>query len=378
MGRHRWRDYNLYLLGSVLILIGFSLLMVYSTTVGKNAIRYTEFYKHLVWLLVGTGGMIGLTFFDYHNLQVIARPLYVLMLLLLGVVFALGITREGAQSWLGSQALSFQPSEPAKLLLIIALAAWWSAREERGNGWVALIGSLCLAGLPLVMVLLQPDFGTAMVMGFVWLAMAWGAGLRWFHLLALGIVAVPALVAGWEYVLQPYQQGRLMAFMLDESEVARIIDPKVKEAVTAVFYNVTQSKVAVGNGGLLGQGWNNGTQSQLNFLPVQYTDFIFAVTGEELGFVGATLMLGFLCFVIWQAITVAGRARETFGRLIAVGIAALMMIHTLENVGMNLGLMPVTGIPLPFISYGGSFTVTMLMAVGLLQSIEIRRRSRIF
>jgi rod shape determining protein RodA len=134
----------------------------------------------------------------------------------------------------------------------------------------------------------------------------------------------------------------------------------------------------VGNGGLLGQGWNNGTQSQLNFLPVQYTDFIFAVTGEELGFVGATLMLGFLCFVIWQAVNVAAHARETFGRLIAIGIVALMMIHTLENIGMNMGIMPVTGIPLPFISYGGSFTVTMLVAVGLLQSIEIRRRSHLF
>jgi rod shape determining protein RodA len=378
MGRHRWRDYNLYLLGSVLILIGFSLLMVYSTTVGKNAVRYTEFYKHLIWLAAGGVGMVALTVFDYHNLQVLARPIYVLMLLLLGVVFALGITREGAQSWLGSQALSFQPSEPAKLLLILALAAWWSAREERGNSWVTLIGSLCLVGLPLVMVLLQPDFGTAMVMGFIWLGMAWGAGLRWFHMLALAIIAIPTFIVGWEVVLQPYQQGRLLGFTLDESEVATITDPQVKDAVSAVFYNVTQSKVAIGNGGILGQGWNNGTQSQLNFLPVQYTDFIFAVTGEELGFVGATLMLGFLCFVIWQAINVASHARESFGRLIAVGIASLMMIHVLENVGMNMGLMPVTGIPLPFISYGGSFTVTMLLAVGLLQSIEIRRRSHIF
>jgi rod shape determining protein RodA len=378
MGRHRWRDYNLYLLGSVLILIGFSLLMVYSTTVGKNAIRYTEFYKHLIWLVAGTGGMICMTFFDYHNLQVIARPLYLLMMVLLGVVFAVGITREGAQSWLGSQALSFQPSEPAKLLLIVTLAAWWSAREERRNSWVTLIGSLVLVGMPLVLVLLQPDFGTAMVMGFVWLGMAWGAGLRWYHLLVLTLIAIPTFVVGWEVVLKPYQQGRLIAFTLDQSEVATITDPQVEEAVSAVFYNVTQSKVAIGNGGLLGQGWNNGTQSQLNFLPVQYTDFIFAVTGEELGFVGATLMLGFLCFVIWQAITVATHARETFGRLIAVGIGALMMIHTLENVGMNMGIMPVTGIPLPFISYGGSFTVTMLLAVGMLQSIEIRRRSHIF
>ncbi len=378
MGRHRWRDYNVYLLGSVLVLIGFSLLMVYSTTVGKNAVTYSSFAKHLIWLALGGLGMWALTIFDYHNLQVIARPLYVLMLALLGVVYLLGIERYGAQSWLGGHALSFQPSEPAKLLLIVALAAWWSAREEAENSWVTLFGSIFLAALPLALVLLQPDFGTAMVMGFVWLAMAWSAGLRWFHMLVLAVVAVPLLVYGWNHVLQDYQQGRLRAFTMTEADLQTITDPEVQKAVSAVFYNVNQSKVAIGNGGVLGQGWLQGTQSQLNFLPVQYTDFIFAVTGEELGFVGATLLLGFLCFAIWQAITVAARARECFGRLIAVGIAALMMIHTLENVGMNMGIMPVTGIPLPFISYGGSFTITMLMAVGLLQSIEIRRRSHVF
>ncbi len=378
MGRYRWRDYNVYLLASVLILVGFGLLMVYSTLVGKNAVSYSGFVKHLIWLGIGALGMLALTLFDYHNLQVLAPPLYVLMLALLGVVALLGIEREGAQSWVGGQVLSFQPSEPAKLLLIITLAAWWSAREETGNSWVTLFGALVLTVLPLVLVLLQPDFGTAMVMGFIWLAMAWGAGLRWFHILALVVVAVPLLMVGWEHVLHDYQRGRLVAFTLSEAEVTTIADAQVRDAVSAVFYNVNQSKVAIGNGGLLGQGWNNGTQSQLNFLPVQYTDFIFAVTGEELGFIGATLMLGFLCFVTWQAVSVAAHARECFGRLIAVGIVGLMLIHILENVGMNMGIMPVTGIPLPFISYGGSFTITMLMAVGLLESIAMRRRSHVF
>jgi rod shape determining protein RodA len=286
--------------------------------------------------------------------------------------------RGGAQSWIGTPLLSFQPAEPAKLLLIIALAAWWSAREEQAHSWITLAVSLVLAGLPLVLVLVQPDFGTAMVMGFIWLAMAWNAGLRWRQLLVLMVLAVSLGFLGWNHVLKEYQKGRLEAFTMTEDKLAGIRDQKVHDAVAAVFYNVNQSKVAIGNGGLLGQGWTEGTQSQLNFLPVQYTDFIFAVTGEELGFVGATLMLGFLCFVIWQAITTASRARESFGRLIAIGIAALIFVHTLENVGMNMGIMPVTGIPLPFISFGGSFTITLLMAIGLLQSIEIRRRSHTF
>lgn len=378
MGRHSWRDFNYYLLFSVLVLLGFSLLMVYSTTVGKHAISYSDFIKHLIWLSLGLLGMFGLTLFDYHNLQVLARPIYVVMLILLGLVSALGIQKEGAQSWIGGAALSFQPSEPAKLFLILALAAWWSSREEQGNSWITLFVSLLLAGVPLIMVLLQPDFGTAMVMGFIWIAMAWGAGLRWYQILTLTVVAVPVFIFGWQHVLHDYQRGRLLAFTVTEAELAKITQPQVHDAVAAVFYNVNQSKVAIGNGGLLGQGWLNGTQSQLNFLPVQYTDFIFAVTGEELGFVGGILVLGFLCFVIWQAINVASYAREGFGRLIAIGIAGLMLIHTVENVGMNLGIMPVTGIPLPFISYGGSFTLTMLFSIGLLESIAIRRRTHIF
>jgi rod shape determining protein RodA len=378
MGRHRWRDYNFYLLGSVLVLLGFSLLMVYSTMVGKSAVSYSGFHKHLLWLAVGLRAMMAFTVFDYHNLEVLAVPIYLAMLVLLGLVFALGVVRGGAQSWIGTPLLSFQPAEPAKLLLIIALAAWWSAREEQAHSWITLAVSLVLAGLPLVLVLLQPDFGTAMVMGFIWLAMAWNAGLRWRQLLVLMVLAVSLGFLGWNHVLKEYQKGRLEAFTMTEDKLAGIRDQKVHDAVAAVFYNVNQSKVAIGNGGLLGQGWTEGTQSQLNFLPVQYTDFIFAVTGEELGFVGATLMLGFLCFVIWQAITTASRARESFGRLIAIGIAALIFVHTLENVGMNMGIMPVTGIPLPFISFGGSFTITLLMAIGLLQSIEIRRRSHTF
>lgn len=378
MGRHRWRDYNFYLLGSVIVLIGFSLLMVYSTMVGKNAVSYTGFYKHLSWLAIGAVGMMAFTLFDYHNLQVLAPLFYVFMLALLAIVFVTGIAREGAQSWVGTAALSFQPSEPAKLMLIIVLAAWWNRQADRRSSWLTLAVSLLLAGLPLVMVLLQPDFGTAMVMGFVWLAMAWGAGLRWTQILALGIVAIPILFFGWNHALKEYQKGRLLAFTMTEDKLALIADPKVREAVKAAYYNLNQSKVAIGNGGLLGQGWTQGTQSQLNFLPVQYTDFIFAVTGEELGFLGATLLLGFLCFVMWQAVNTAVHARETFGRLIAIGIAALIFIHTLENVGMNMGVMPITGIPLPFISFGGSFTITLLTAVGLLQSIEIRRRRHVF
>lgn len=386
MNTRRWQDFNVYLFVSVLVLLGFGCVMVYSTTVGNNFTGSlwnldTLFARHMIWLAIGGVAMITLMIVDYHNLQLLARPFYVVTLLILAYILAAGKIGGGAQSWLVSDAAgqaSGQPAELAKLLLVVSLAAWWSQREERSGSWWSLFGSLLMAGVPLLLVLLQPDLGTAMVIGVIWLTMAWGAGMTWKQLLALVAIAIPLAYIGWNYVLADYQHARLLAHNMTSAEVARIRDPEVREAAQAVVYNVGASKVAIGNGGLLGQGFLYGTQSQRNFLPVQYTDFIFAVTAEELGFVGATAMLLFLCLVLWQAITVANRAKDSFGRLIAIGIFGMLLIHTFENVGMNLGLMPVTGIPLPFISYGGSFTITVLAAMGLLLNIDMRRRTLVF
>jgi rod shape determining protein RodA len=382
MNTRRWQDFNLYLMVSVLVLLGFGTAMVYSTTIGNNYRGdvwswSSPFTRHFFWLGLGGAAMLGLTLFDYHNLQIFTRPMYIIMLLLLGYTLAAGKIASGAQSWILGES-SGQPSEPAKLLLIVSLAAWWAKRDEHSTDWLTLGGSLLMTGVPLVLVLLQPDLGTAMVIGVIWLAMAWTAGMTWKQVGVLLLVAIPVLLIGWNYVLEPYQKGRLIAFTMTREEIEHIADPKVYEAVSRVFYNVDASKVAVGNGGLTGQGLLNGIQSQRNFLPVQYTDFIFAVTAEELGFVGATVMLGFICLVLWQSISIATRAKDTFGRLIAIGIFAMLLIHTFENVGMNIGIMPVTGIPLPFISYGGSFTVTVLAGIGLLQSISLRHRSLSF
>lgn len=381
MQTRRWQDFNFYLLVTVVVLTGFGIAMVYSTTIGNNYSGKvwslgSQFALHIIWLAIGGLAMVFLTLFDYHNFQLLARWSYLFMLALLGYTLVAGKVSMGAQSWL--VGASGQPSEPAKLLLIISLAAWWSSRDEQRSSWLTLFGSLLMAGVPLALVLAQPDLGTAMVIGVVWLVMAWSSSITWKQLAVLALVALPVLYVGWNDVLQPYQRGRLTAFLMDESEVEQVVDKQEREAVKAVFYNVRASKVAVGNGRIFGQGLLNGTQSQRNFLPVQYTDFIFAVTAEELGFVGATAMLTFLALVLWQAVTVAMRARDLFGRLIAVGIFGMLLIHTVENVGMNIGLMPVTGIPLPFISYGGSFTVTVLAAMGLLQSIDMRRRSLVF
>ncbi|MFO7167246.1 MAG: rod shape-determining protein RodA [Chloroflexota bacterium] len=363
-----WRDYNYLLLGSVLVLIGFSLAMVYSATL-RDPFTQGYFGRHIVNLIVGAVAMILLTALDYHALQAWVVPFYIGTVAVLAAVLVVGQVSSGAQSWLDLGLRTFQPSEAAKLLMIVVLAGYWARFEGSAGSTRVLLGSLVLIGVPTVLVFIQPDFGTAMVFGAIWLAIAWVAGMRWWQLLALCVAALPLAYIGWNYVLEDYQRTRLLVF-IDPLKY----DPELKGGA----WNIMQSLTAIGSGGLTGRGWTRGLLSQGNYLPVQYSDFIFAITGEELGFVGATLLLVFQAILIWQALVIADVARDTFGRLMAVGAAAMFLCHVLVNVGMNMSIMPITGIPLPFISYGGSFTMTSLAVIGTLQSIALRRRRIVF
>lgn len=359
-----WRDYNFPLLLCVVILLGFGAAMVYSATL-RDPLTQGYFSRHLVNLLVGCAAMAFLTVLDYHVFEAWIVPFYLGAVALLGLVLVIGQVSSGAQSWIDLGVRTFQPSEPAKLLVILALAAYWSRNEREPYAWRVVITSLILVGIPTTLIFLQPDFGTALVFGAVWLAMALAAGVQWRQFAVLLIAAIPAAIYGWTHILRSYQRDRLLIF-IDPLKY----DPELKQGA----WNIIQSLTAIGSGGLTGRGWTHGLLSQGNYLPVQYSDFIFAITGEELGFIGATLLLVFLGMTIWQALAIARVARDPFGRLIAVGIAAMLLCHVLVNVGMNMSIMPITGIPLPFISYGGSFTMTTLAAVGLLQSIALRRR----
>lgn len=359
-----WRDYN-FLLGIALLgLLGYSLAMVYSATL-NNPMTEGYFSRHLFNILVGFAAMAALTWLDYHALQGWTFPLYIISVVLLAVVLVFGNIRGGAQSWIDFGLRTVQPSEPIKLILIVVLASFWSSQERRLGEWRPFIGSVVLLAIPLLLVFIQPDFGTSLVFGMVWIFMSWTAGVRLIQFLSLGAIAAPIAYFGWTYILAPYQRTRLLIF-LDPIKY----DPELK----AGAWNIIQSLTAIGSGGLTGQGWTDGVMSQGNYLPVQYTDFIFAITGEELGFVGTFIMLIFLCLLVWQALDIAVNSRDMFGRLVATGIAAMFLCHILVNVGMNMSIMPITGIPLPFISYGGSFTVTSFAAIGLLQSIALWRR----
>jgi len=208
-----------------------------------------------------------------------------------------------------------------------------------------------------------------MVFTTVWFMIAWSAGMRYWHLLTLILMAIPTAYIGWTKVLAPYQQLRLKIFIDPIG-----YDPEMQNGA----WHIIQSLTAIGSGGLTGHGWTHGLLTQNNYLPVQYSDFIFAVAGEELGFIGGAVLLLFEALMIWQALSIASSARDMFGRLIAVGIAAMFMCHLLVNVGMTMSIMPITGIPLPFISYGGSFTLTTFAAIGLLQSVAMHRHRIVF
>lgn len=369
-----WREYNWPLLACVLASLAISVLSVYSATLSSVTELGTPLQRifpgHVINIVIGLLAMILLTLLDYRLLSSLARPIYLIVVPLLVLVLLIGQISGGAQSWIAVGTRTFQPSEFAKLGLIIVLAAYWNRFDNSRQHWLVQIGALLLAGVPLLLVLIQPDLGSAIVYAAIWLIMAWVAGIRWYQLALLMLLAGPLLVAAWTFVLDDYQQDRLLTFYW------LLTDPERVDFNTG--YNIIQALNAIGSGGLFGAGLTRGLFSQGNYVPVQHSDFIFAVVGEELGFIGGIVLLLFQTILLWQALSIAARAGETFGRLLAVGIFAMIFIHLLINIGMNLSLLPVTGLPLPFISHGGSFMITVLAAIGLLQSIAMRWRKLSF
>ncbi len=290
--------------------------------------------------------------------DMLRNPVYVLILSLLGIVFVTGQVSGGAQRWLGAGTV--QPSELSKILVIVVLAKFLAEREERLEQLSTVIVSLVTVAVPMLLIYLQPDLGTALTFVAIWVAIVWMAGIRFRYLLVLAGGGLAALPLVW-FNLEEYMRRRLVLFLSPTS------DPDS-------YFNVHQALVSIGSGGWTGKGLTHGTQSQLHFLRVRHTDFIFAVTAEELGFLGAVAMMALMIFALWRILHIAARSRDLLGRLIAAGVAAMILFQAVVNIGMNLGLMPVTGIPLPFVSYGGSSFVTMMLGIGLVESVAMRHK----
>lgn len=294
-----------------------------------------------------------------------AYPAYAICVILLVIVELMGIIGMGAQRWIGVGAFNIQPSEMMKLGIILALARYFhTATLEGTRHYIVLVIPILLTLVPMGLILKQPNLGTATIVGFIAFALCFMAGIRWYYFAgAIASVAAAAPIA--YHFLHDYQKRRVMTFLDPDS------DP------LGAGYNIIQSKIAIGSGGLVGKGLLHGSQGQLDFLPEKQTDFIFTMLTEELGFMGALVLLVLYAILIGFAMVLAVRCRHTFGRLIAAGVAAMLFIHIFINTAMVMGMIPVVGVPLPFLSYGGSFMLATLMACGLLMHVYINREANL-
>lgn len=385
-------------MGAVLCLMVLGFMFIYSArfaTEGEERALLTRFAgRQVIWYVIGTAGMITMCLIDY---RVMSRYSYVgywaaIIMLLLVIVPFIGSSRGGARRWIDFGFFSFQPSEFAKLALLMALANFLSRPMDElklpGNFGKAL----GMMALPFALILIEPDLGSALVLIPVGLAMMYVGGIppKFLRRLIGGATIIVALLVvdvifappDWRFPIQNYQRIRLLVYFdrdhtafappaATQAELKRARELKKNHS-----YNVRQALISVGSGGLTGTGWLKGKQNSLGYLPraVAHNDFIFSVLAEELGFIGSIVVIGLYAVVLFNGIRIAAQARDRLGRLVAVGVVALLFSHVFINIGMNIRMMPVTGVPLPLLSYGGSSTLVIMLAIGLLQNVHMHRR----
>lgn len=366
MFKREWKNLDKVMLFSTILIVCCSLCIIGSAThINKGVINYDFVAKQ--------GGAFVLNFlivlffsrFDYTRLKLFAKPLYVLNLLILLAVMFVGTSALGAQRWIQVGPITIQPSEFSKLIMIICTAALLSNKVDKLNSFKSLLPIGLFVGIPFLLVLKQPDLGTSLVFLAITFGMLFVSNVKMSllrNIFAAGVVLAPI---GWHF-MKDYQKSRILVFL----------DPNADPF--GAGYHIIQSKIAIGSGELFGKGLFQGTQSQLNFLPENHTDFIFSVIGEELGFMGCIVILFLYFLLVYRGLVTAKECKDPFGMLLATGIVSMWAFQILVNVGMTCGIMPVTGIPLPFMSYGVSALTTNMLAMGLLMSIYMRQQTMIF
>lgn len=341
----------------------FGIIVIYSAT--RTLDTNTNVIVQSISFAIGIGLLVLLQRFDYEQFKNMIKPIYIISVLMLVAVLIFGITGEwGARSWIRIGAIGIQPSEFAKICFIITFSYHLSMVEEDINRPLVIFGLILHLSVPVLLIMCQPDLGSMLVFLFMFACMLFAARLSWKYIVPVALGGVISLPFIYKYVLNEYQQKRIQVFFNPD------LDPLNRG------YNVIQSKIAVGSGQLWGKGYLQGTQNQLGYLPTKYTDFIFSVISEEFGFIGAALVVLALFFIIWRCFKTAQRSSNLFGRYICVGTASMLLFHSFENMGMCIGLMPVTGIPLPFVSYGGTSMVTNMIAIGLVLSVAYHNKRR--
>ncbi len=354
-------DYVLFIIATALAIFG--VVVIFSAT--RTNESNTNVIVQSSALLMGVALELFVCFFDYEQFKNLIKPIYIFSVAILIFVLIFGVTGDwGARSWIRFGSIGLQPAEIAKLCFIITFSYHLEKVKDKINKIPVLLGLLLHIGVLVALILLQPDMGSTMVFVFMFLCMIFVAKLSYKYIIPVGVAGICSLPFVYKYVLSPYQQNRIQVFLNPE------MDPLNKG------YNVIQSKIAVGSGQFLGKGYLEGTQNQMGYLPTKSTDFIFSVISEEFGFVGAMIVVVVLFALIIRCFNAARKADNVFGRYICTGVGAMFMFHVFENIGMCIGLTPVTGIPLPFLSYGGTSLITNMAAIGLVLSVEYHNKPR--
>lgn len=360
-----WRHFDFWLLGAVAVLITFGVAMIRSTIAGNaELIELDILGRQITYAVVGIGVILVAATLDYRLWVSVSRVLYVMLaLLLLAIIIFGGTEAFGSARWLNIGLVIFQPSELAKITMIIILADFFARNRERVHDLKWILRSVVLTLGLTALILLQPNLSTSIVLLTVWFSLLWASGLELKQLAMFAGGAVLVVAIGFPF-LQTYQQQRVINFLFP--------DP---EARYGQNYNVTQALISIGSGGWLGEGYGQSSQVQLRFLKVRHNDFIFSAISAEFGWVGAVAVLGMEMFIIWRCVRAAQLSQDNFGALIAYGVAVIIALHTIVNVGMNIQLLPVTGLPLPFVSAGGSSLLTFMFGIGLVESVIARHRA---
>jgi len=352
------RDYDWWLLAILAAICAIGVVEIYSATHGS--VLAGMHMKQIRWIAVGVVLMFVMSRLDYHAIMDQAPLLYIAGLVALVAVLAVGHTRFGAKRWIPVLGEFLQVSELVKLIIIIVLARFFAEVRTDELSLQDLIKAGLLVGLPLVLILKQPDLGTALVLMPMLIVGAFLAGLQWKHAAVIVVLGIMMLPVGWHF-MKPYQKERVTSFLHPE------------EDAKGSGYQVLQSKIAVGSGGFWGKGFGNGSQNQLGYIPVRYSDFIMSAWAEEQGFKGVLLALGLYMALLLRLVQNAQRAKDRAGMFLVMGVTAALGFHVLVNVAMVIGAMPVTGIPLPLMSYGGSATLFVFLAIGLVMNVRLRR-----
>lgn len=357
-------DYVLIAIVVLLFLIG--IVALYSANGGING-DTGEVTKQIIWFAVGILGAFAIIAIDYNTIGKLWAPLYaIILLLLVGVLFTKPIN--GATSWFTFGGISIQPSEFAKIVLILGTSKVieFFKKKDTLNKPISILAVLLFVLIPVVLIIKQPDYGTAMVILVILVSMLFVAGIKWRYIISAILLVAILIPLAYIYVLPQHAKNRIDVFLNPQ------LDPR------GAGYNIIQSKLAVGSGQLWGMGLFEGNQTQLGILPMKTTDFIYAVISEEMGFIFSALVVILFVILLVRILDIAKTAKDFYGSLICTGVFGMILAHFIENVGMTMGLMPITGIPLPFISYGGSAMLTNMIAIGLVLSVSGRRKKNLF